>query len=88
MIDRIALYGLLLGMIFIWIWNWALMRILLRHERQLLDQKRQPTQVFYPEEQRCATCQDGQTCMAADTGVIYPCEHYKPNWRNEHGQEH
>ena len=78
MYDKVLSFGLILGMIFLWIWNWALMRILLRQERQLMDLKRRFGQVIYPEEQRCPVCREYGACAAADTGVIYPCEHYTP----------
>jgi len=87
MIDRIALYGLLLGMIFIWIWNWALMRILLRQERQIMDLRRRG-QV----EQRCGFCLV-KDCPAENTGVAYPCPHFRYVFTEEemeelYGQKH
>ena len=78
--DKILVFGLILGMAFLWVWNWALMRILLRHERQLMDLKRRFSQVVYPEEQRCASCSENQTCPAVDTGVLYPCDGYSPSY--------
>lgn len=83
MYDKVLAFGLILGMIFLWIWNWSLMRILLRQERQLMDLKRRLVQVVYPEEQRCASCQERQTCPAVDTGVLYPCEGYSSDYSSK-----
>lgn len=37
MIDRIAVLGLLAGMVALWIWDWQMLRILERHERRIQD---------------------------------------------------
>ena len=72
MYDKIALAGLILAMLALWTWDWALMRILLRHERQLMDLKRST-----PVEQRCDICTNSISCEAANSGVIYPCPYYE-----------
>lgn len=88
MIDKITLYGLLAGMVFIWIWNWALMRILLRHERWIQDRRR-----YHNEEQRCGFCATKKECPEAYSGVIYPCPYFKSIISKEelekyYGQKH
>lgn len=36
------------------------------------------------EEDRCRDCGERETCPAYDTGVIYPCPHYR---REEDGKK-
>ena len=73
MVDRIAVLGLLAGMAALWAWNWGLIRIVNRHERQI---KELQARKQYAEENRCHVCMEQDTCEAANTGVIYPCPYF------------
>lgn len=72
MSDKILGTGLIIAMLALWIWNWAHMRILLRHERQILELRKRS-----PEEQRCGFCLNYPKCLARNTGVLYPCPHIR-----------
>ena len=37
MIDKIALWALLAGMAALWVWNWNMLKIIERHERQIKE---------------------------------------------------
>ena len=37
MVDRIALAGLIVGMVALWVWNWSLMRMVERDDRLVLN---------------------------------------------------
>ena len=73
---------------FMWIWCWSLMRITLQQKRQIMDLKRKGL----PEDQRCCICLDETTCPAANSGVLYPCPHFRntvtdEEWRDLNGEE-
>lgn len=69
--SKIVTYGILVALGALWLWDWALMRILLRQERWIQDLRRQG-QV----EQRCGFCLV-KDCPAKNTGVAYPCPHFR-----------
>lgn len=71
MTSNMVIYGILVALGALWLWDWALMRILLRQERWIQDLRRQG-QV----EQRCGFCLVEDECSAKDTGVIYPCPYF------------
>lgn len=87
MIDKILLWGLILGMAALWVWNWAHMQIVLRHEKNIMEMKQRIKMLGEPEEQRCGYCTEYPTCYARDTGVIYPCGHFTPKEALSHGSK-
>ena len=80
MSDKILALGLLGGMAMLWLWSWGNMRMMLKHERQIIE-LRANGQV----EQRCGFCLNYPKCLARNTGVLYPCPHFKTE--DEHGDE-
>lgn len=44
---------------------------------KLKKDKKQKSAPISSTEYRCGKCADLQTCVAACTGVAYPCAHYK-----------
>lgn len=90
MLDRIALYALLIAMVAFWVWAWNLTKTIQRHREQLLENEawaawveRKLKEANQSIEQRCHDCTEGPGCPGYDNGVIYPCDHFKEN--QDHG---
>lgn len=55
------------------------------YERCVEDLKKEELEELpMPEEFRCCICYRRDICPAYDTGVLFPCPHYK---EEEHGKE-
>lgn len=59
-----------------WFMYWGLLRITRRQEKEIHKLK-QYIKHNYPVENRCSTCVLANECPAYNTGIIYPCEHYR-----------
>lgn len=53
----------------------------LMHENRIRKAENQLKQWELPED-RCRECADRESCPAAFTGVIYPCEHFRKEDKN------
>lgn len=80
--GKVVTYGILVTLGALWLWCWALMRILLRHERWIQDLRRTSS-----VEQRCEFCQDKE-CPARNSGVTYPCEYFMKEEHYGKSNEH
>lgn len=96
MLDQFALFGLILAMAMLWIFNFMMIRKVQRHEttwkelkvwQSWIERKMKRSEKIAKQtlEQRCQHCQEGPECPGYNTGVIYPCEYYKE--REEHGDK-
>lgn len=78
MSDKILALGLLGGMAMLWLWCWGNMRMMLKHERQILELQQRS-----PAEQRCGFCLNYPKCLVKNRGLPYPC----PQFRLEDDEE-
>ena len=84
MVDRIALAGLIVGMVALWVWNWSLMRMVERNDR-LVKRLVAAMKLHGAIEGRCGICKERDTCEAFETGGSYPCGYFEEE--GKHGEE-
>ena len=65
-------YALIICCAALWLWCWSLTRSVQRITADLREIKRR-----LGNETRCRICADREACPAYETGVTYPCAHYK-----------
>ena len=69
--DFITAGGILVCIALLWVFSVLMLKLLYTLQERLEEICESPV------EQRCQHCQEKNDCMAYDTGVCYPCRHYK-----------
>lgn len=77
MVIKTALLGLVIAIAGLWFWNWNMCQILKEHKKLIRELQTRPIIKQPRDEDRCHFCQEQATCIAFDTGVIYPCPYFK-----------
>lgn len=82
--EAIIICILILSITTLWVGYWLILRQWRKEQAALKTFKMWVIKKAEENvEQRCQHCQEGPECPGYNSGVIYPCDHYKE--RNEYG---
>lgn len=83
MIEQVLIWGMGLNIITIWICYWIISRQWKKEQTGLETFKMWAMKKARENvEQRCQHCQEKAECPAYNSGVVYPCQHYKERERD------